>query len=151
MYKHLNPEQNLAGYAGKVVETLLRSMAFEIQKTLKSSDPDNVHDLRVTCLRLRHALRLFGKLLPAKAARKVRGRLAKLQELLAGVRNCDIALQILGHKSIAPSLSPARRRVLAGKLGQERQRAGRAMRLRLRKMQRSDVLARWRSRLMATG
>ena len=151
MYKQSNPDQDLAGYAGKVVETLLRNMAFEVQKTLKAPDPENVHDLRVTCLRLRHALRLFAKVFPAKPARKVREKLGELQDLLAAVRNCDIALEILKLKEIAAALSVRWRQIMLAKLAQERQRSARAMRLRLRKIQRSDTLARWRNRVLSPG
>jgi len=148
MYEQLNHNQDLAGYSASLIETLLRDMAFLIQKTVNKPDVTNVHDLRRLCLRLRHALRLFGKLLPGKARRKIQKRLRELQDLLAGVRSCDLGLEILKLDSIAPAAPVREQRKIAAALALERKRSLRPLRLRLRKMQRSDALQRWRTRLL---
>ena len=148
MYEQVNPDQNLAGYTAQLVETLLRDMVFSVRKTLKNPDEENIHDLRVLCLRLRYALRLFARLLPRKPARKIRKRLAALQDLLAAVRCCDIASQVLGVESIAAAVLARQKKRLAAELGQARRRAVRPLQLRLKKMQRADSLQRWRSRLI---
>lgn len=151
MYEQLNPNQDLAAYHAKLVETLMRDMAFSIHKTLDQPDETSIHDLRRICLRLRHALRLFAKLLPRKSRRKVQRRLAALQELAGGVRACDVALETLRLDSIASAVSTRDGEKIAAALALERRRSLRPLRARLRKIQRSDVLPRWRNRLLASG
>jgi CHAD domain-containing protein len=151
MYEQVSPEQDMAAYGAKVVETLFRNIAFCVHKTLSSPDEENIHDLRVTCLRLRHCLRLFGRLFPARQARRTLRRLNNLKDMLGAVRSCDIALQTLGSGPIAPAVSAAMRRKITAELEQERRRLLRPLRARLRKLQRSDSLQRWRTRLMPAG
>ncbi len=148
MYEQLNHEQDLASYTAGLIETLLRDMAFLIQKTVGKPDTTNVHDLRRLCLRLRHALRVFGKLLPGKARRKIQKRLRELQDLLAGVRSCDLGLETLKLDSLGPAIPAREQRKIAAALTLERKRAVRPLRLRLRKMHHSDALQRWRTRLL---
>jgi len=149
MYEQAKPNQDLGTYSAGVVEKLLRDMAFSITKTLENPDQANVHDLRRLCLRLRHALRLFARLLPGKAARKIQKRLALLQDLLAGVRTTDVAARTLQLEVLAPSLSRPLSRKINALLAQERRRSQRPLRARLRKMQHSDAMGRWRIRLLA--
>ena len=148
MYEQVNPDQNMAAYTAQLVETLLRDMAFSIRKTVKNPDEENIHDLRVLCLRLRYAVRLFARLFPRKPARRIRKRLSAVQDLLAAVRSCDIALQVLAVESIAAALVARQKKKLASELGLARRRALRPLQARLKKMQRADALQRWRSRLI---
>lgn len=147
MYEQVNPEQNLESYAGQILETLLRDMAFSVRKALEKPDQENIHDLRVLGLRLRHALRLFGKAFSRKASRKIRRRLGELQDLLAEVRGCDVTLEVLRNEPIASAVAARQRARLENALAQRRRRAVRPLELRLKKMQRSDSLQRWRQRL----
>ena len=148
MYERVNPDQNLGSYAAQIVETLLRDMAFALHKTLNSPNGENIHDLRTLCLRLRHSLRLFAKLFPQKPVRKIRRRLCSLQDLLAEVRTCDVAREVLAIEGIASAAGRDRKK-LGSALDAERRSALRPLRVRLRKMQRSDTLQRWRTRLLA--
>jgi len=151
MYEQLSPTDDLATYQNKLVETLLREMAFAIQKTLNQPDEANIHDLRRVCLRLRHALRLFAKILPRQPTKRIQQRLRTLQRMLAAVRSYDVALQTLKLDAIA-SLGPANAwKALSSGMAVDRRRSLRPLRMRLRKMQRSDALQRWRTRLSATG
>lgn len=149
MYEQLNNKDDLASYHAKLVETLMREIAFGISKTLENPEAQNVHDLRRLVLRLRHSLRLFKKLLPGKAVRKVQRRLKALQDLLAGVRSCDVAGEELKLGAIAPVLTAPEARKITAAITQERRRNLRPLRARLKKMQRSDSLKRWRTRLFA--
>lgn len=151
MYEQLNHKQDLASYSAGLLETLLRDMAFALQKTLDKPDAANIHDLRRLCLRLRHALRVFGKLLPRKPAKKLQRRLRVLQDLLASVRSCDLGLEILKADSIGPVVRARDEKKIAAVVALERRRCLRPLRVRLRKMQRSDALRRWRTRLLASG
>ena len=151
MYEQLDHKQDLTTYSAGLIETLLRDMAFSIQKVLDKPDAADVRDLRRLCLRLRHALRVFARLLPGKASRKIRRRLGVMQDLLAAVRSCDVALEILKQESIAPVVSARDRKKITAVLELERRRSLRPLRLRLRKAHRSDALQRWRTRLLASG
>ena len=71
MYEQVQPQQPTAAYAGQILETLFRNTAYGIRKTLDQPNEESIHDLRVTCLRLRHAVRVFGKLFGVRRARKV--------------------------------------------------------------------------------
>jgi CHAD domain-containing protein len=149
MYEQVHSKQDLMTYRASIVETLLRDMAFGIGQTLEKPDVSNVHDLRRLVLRLRHALRLFGPLLPRKPARRLQGRLKDLQDLLGGVRSCDVALETIQHPEVASSASRVECRRAAAALAAQRKRDLRPLRARLRKIQRSDAIRRWRNRLLA--
>lgn len=147
MYKQVSPSQDLATYGARVIETLLRNLAFSIHRALERADPEVVRELRMNCLRLRHALRLFAKVYPNKPVRKVQRRVTDLRDLVGAVYACDMALETLKLESIAPAAGPRRCNQIAAEVGAERKRCLRPLRLRLRKMQRSDALQRWRTRL----
>jgi CHAD domain-containing protein len=151
MYEQVRPNQPMTAYAAQVMEALFRNMAYGVRKVLDKPDEESIHDLRVTALRLRHALRLFGRLFSRKAARKTRKRLGNLQDVLAEVRVCDVALQVLSRDALGEALSARERRAILSELALERRRRLRPLRLRLRKIQRSDALQRWRTRLLSTG
>ncbi len=147
MYKQVNPSQDLATYSSRVIETLLRNLAFSIHKALERPDPEVVRELRMNCLRLRHALRLFGKVYPAKPLLKIERRVTDLRNLVGAVHACDMALETLKLEPIAAAAGPRRGKQIAAEVGAERKRCLRPLRARLRKMQRSDALQRWRTRL----
>ncbi len=149
MYEQVKPSQDMAAYAASIVEKLLRDLAFGLAKTLERSDESSVHDLRRVCLRLRHALRMFARLLPGKGRRRIQRRLGMVQDLLGSVRSCDVALQVLSDQAVAAAVHPREIKKAAGAVAAERRRALRPLRGRLRKMRRSDSVARWRTRLLA--
>ena len=149
MYEQVNPNQDLLTYRSSIIESLLRDMAFAIHQTLDKPDEQNVHDLRRLCLRLRYALRLFGRTLPPRPARKTLRRLRELQNQLAGARSCDVAVATLAQPGIAAAVSKPETRKVTTTLAGERKRSLRPLRLRLRKMQRGDAIGRWRRRLLA--
>jgi CHAD domain-containing protein len=150
MYEQVNPKQDLLAYRASLIEKLLRDMAFLIGQTLDKPDQANVHDLRRLCLRLRHSLRFFARVLPRRPARKVQRRLRALQELLGGVRSCDVALATLQHAAVASAVGKPEARKAAAALAAERKRCLRPLRVRLKKIQRSDAIGRWRARLAAS-
>ena len=149
MYEQVDPKLDLLIYRAGIIETLLRDMAFSISQTLEKPDDASVHDLRRLCLRLRHAVRLFAGMLPPRQARKAQRRLRMLQDLLGKVRACDVALATIQHPDIAPGISKLETKKVAAALAAERKRGLRPLRARLRKLQRSDAIGRWRARLLA--
>lgn len=149
MYEQVNPKQDLLTYRASIIETLLRDMAFSINQTLERPDDANVHDLRRLCLRLRHALRVFRRMLPSRPARKVERRLQALQEALGAVRACDVALALLQQPESASAISKPETKKVTVVVTAERRRCLRPLRARLKKVQRSDAIGRWRARLLA--
>jgi CHAD domain-containing protein len=83
--------------------TLLRRMAFEVRQAALQTDPDAVHDLRVSIRRLRECLRTFADLYPAGARKKVRKQLRDLMKCAEQVRSADIALELLGKAGVPES------------------------------------------------
>ncbi len=148
MYEQVNPKLDLLTYRAGIVETLLRDMAFSISQTLERPDEASVHDLRRLCLRLRHAVRVFGPLLPTRQVRKLQGRLQVLQDLLGEVRACDVALATIQQAEIASASSKLETKKAAATLAAERRRRMRPLRARLRKLQHSVAIGRWRVRLL---
>lgn len=59
---------------------------------LKTSDPDDIHDLRVASRRFRAVLGLFEKLFPSNSAAKLKKKTGKLTKILGSLRNIDEAL-----------------------------------------------------------
>ena len=149
MYEQVNPKLDLLIYRASIIESLLRDMAFSIHQTLEKPDAGNVHDLRRLCLRLRHAVRVFGGLLPPKQVRKIQRRLKELQDLLGEVRACDVALATIQQPEIASAASKPETKKVVAALAAERRRGLRPLGARLRKLQHSDAIGRWRARLLA--
>ena len=148
MYRQARPTQDLVVYAGHVVESLLRDLAFAIRRTLDQPTAPNVHDLRRVCLRLRHAVRWFDGVLPGPAARKARRRLGDLQDLLGAVRSCDVALGALEYHSLAAATTAREGKEVVAALAAARRHALRPLRARLRRLQRAEFLRRWRAQLL---
>jgi CHAD domain-containing protein len=62
------------------------------REVLKTSDLDDIHDLRVASRRFRAALRLFGYINPAESKTNLNKSVRKLTRVLGGLRNIDEAL-----------------------------------------------------------
>ena len=82
-------------FAGQAAARLLGRLAFQMNATMKSPDPEAVHDLRVAIRRFSQSLVVFKPCFPGKEKRKVRQRLKRLMVQAGEVRNCDVALKLL--------------------------------------------------------
>jgi CHAD domain-containing protein len=100
---------NIQNFAGEQGSKLLRQLAFEITRTLKSCDPETVHDLRVAIRRFNQLLRVLKPCFLGKEMRKIRRQLKTIMNSAGEVRNCDIALKLLskaaGGEGVNLSLS----------------------------------------------
>jgi len=99
---------------------LLRQMAFQVSRCIKSRDPETVHDLRVAIRRFTQALVVFKPCFPAKEVKKIRRRLGKIMALAGAVRNCDIGLKLLS-KSRSAAAATLRSRIQAQRKDAERE------------------------------
>lgn len=68
---------------------------------LKTSDPDDIHDLRVASRRFRAALGLLEQLAPKESVAEAKKKVRRLTQALGGLRNIDEAL--LFFEARAPS------------------------------------------------
>src|SRR3984893_10812181 len=86
---------NIQNFAVEQSSKMLRQLAFEITRTLKSCDPETVHDLRVAIRRFNQMLRLLKPCFLGKEIRMIRRQLKTIMNSAGEVRNCDIALKLL--------------------------------------------------------
>lgn len=126
-------------YVQQQTSTLLRRMASQAHEAAVLGTPEAVHDLRVAIRRLNQCLRLFHDFFPRDEAKNIRRRLRKLMDLAGGVRNFDIAIELL-RKSKEPAI-PA--------LAVERRRARKELVSALNAWSRHDSSQKWRERLNA--
>lgn len=119
----------------------LGRVASEVRRTLKNPGAGAVHDLRVSIRRFLQSLRIFASLLPKKATKKIRRQLREVLKLAGRLRDYDIALQLL-LKCGYPKGGEVSRRLL-----QEREQGEARLRQRLRRLERQNFSARWRSQL----
>lgn len=128
-------------YARLQTATLLRRLAFQLNRASRHTDPDSVHDLRVAIRRLSRCLRAFGPLYPDHYWKKVRRELAGLMECAGAVRDRDVAIELIGQAGVS------RRAAVIMQLDAERRRAVRELLLQIRRWKSHDSSRKWRSRL----
>jgi CHAD domain-containing protein len=105
-------------------------------------DPGAIHDLRVSIRRLSRELQVFEEWFHPAQIKRIRGRLRKLMEHCAAVRNCDVAIEVL---RAAGCRSPK----LEAGLEEERRRMREVLTRKLASWQRRDRVREWRGHLRA--
>ncbi len=80
--------------------TLLRRVAYQVNRAAKSCDEDAVHDLRVSIRRLNRCLQVFSEFYPGTSGKKLRRRLKALMEPAGHVRDLDIAMQLVAEAGV---------------------------------------------------
>ena len=120
---------------------LLRRLAYEVGKAAKSLNADCTHDLRVSIRRLNVCLRLFAQFYPGRSAKRIRSQLKRLMELAGGVRNLDIALELLGKAGVSAKAAAATH------LREERRRAANHLAREVRLWKIHGFSRKWRARL----
>jgi CHAD domain-containing protein len=106
----------------------------------KPKDADAIHDLRVSIRRLARSLQVFEAWFDPARVKRIRGRLRKLMEHCAAVRNCDVAIEVLraaGWQSAD---------LLAG-LEEERRRTREVLDRKLASWHKRDRVRQWRGHL----
>ena len=123
------------------VATLLRRLAFRMNRAARSGNPESLHDLRVTIRRFNEALRIFEEFFPHRKAKKIRHRLRTVMDLAAEIRNRDIAQEYLREAGV-PAGAP-----LLATLAQERKQAKERLIAHLQRRSFRDIVPEWRRRL----
>jgi CHAD domain-containing protein len=128
-------------YVRKRGATLLRRLAFRLNRAAKLRNADSIHDLRVSIRRFDQCLRVFHAFFPKHHKKKIHRRLHKIMALSGDVRNRDIALELL-KKAGVPDTSPVSVTML-----QDRKQAQRALLSEFDRWGRRDVSKKWGTRL----
>jgi CHAD domain-containing protein len=138
----LTPERPpMEAYAASEAARLLQKFADQVEVARGSSDPDAVHDLRVSIRRFGQCLRVFRQFFPASGRRRVRRRLKKVMRRAAEVRNRDIAMDLL------VSLGVAKKAVVLRRMAAGRAEAASALGAALDRWSQRGSAAVWRARL----
>ena len=120
---------------------LLRGLASQLNRTARTGDAGAIHDLRVAIRRLSRCLRVFAQFYPARSWKPIRRRLSDLMDACGGVRDRDIAIELL-EKAGVPAASP-----LVRQLDEERRAADGELRRELRRWKEDGFSRRWSERL----
>ena len=97
-------------YARERASTLLRRLAFHMNRAARLRHADSIHDLRVAIRRFEQCLQIFHQFFPG-GHKKIRRRLRKIMELSGEIRNRDIALDLLKQAGL-PTRSALKIRLL---------------------------------------
>jgi CHAD domain-containing protein len=128
-------------YAREQASTLLRRLAFRMNRAAKLRDADSIHDLRVAIRRFEQCLRIFHQFLSGGHKKRIRRRLRKIMELSGEIRNRDIAVDFLKQAGL-----PARS-ALPVRLLRERQGLQSELLASFDRWGESDLFRKWGSRL----
>ena len=128
-------------YAQQRVATLLRRLAFCMNRAARLPDPDSIHDLRVATRRFQQSLRVFEQFFPRGQTRKIRRLLRKIMELSGEIRNRDIALDLIQNSG-----GPAESALSSGWREEKKQFQTELEHL-LRRWGSRDLARRWSARL----
>lgn len=90
-------------FARRETEARMNRVLAELERATRQPDEEAVHDLRVAIRRFSQALRIFGPLLPAKGARKLRRRVKVVLDAAAVVRDLDVGLEMLLEEDVPES------------------------------------------------
>lgn len=112
------PEPTLDGPAGAVLHTRLVELVTELRRRdcdVRRRVPDGVHQLRVTCRRLRGALATYRPLLERSRTDPIRDELRWLARTLGDGRDAEVALErlrgLVDEQPPTSVLGPVRRRL----------------------------------------
>jgi len=128
-------------YARQQTAFLLGRLRIAVSRAAHAADAEAIHDIRVAMRRLSRCLRVFAPFYPEGSWKKIRRRIASLLTAAGAVRDCDIAIELVGRAGIAPHSAMVER--LAG----QRRKAGRDLLREIRRWKRHDYTAHWHSRL----
>lgn len=136
----ISPETTMREFGISETHTLLESAAKGIRKAADNPDEEAVHKMRVGIRRFQQSVRLFGQFFRPKGLRQVKSDLKSVMTPAGELRNCDIAIRLVGPKSSAS-------RVLATR----RQEAQNALTTVLHELGSEDLVARWKGELERSG
>jgi len=120
---------------------LLGRFRVALNRAAREGDPDAIHDVRVAMRRLNRCLRVFAQFYPDNTWKKIRRRIAGLMTAAGAVRDCDIALELVGRAGIV------KRNQMVAQLTSRRQKTARELLSEIRRWKNRDYPRQWRKRL----
>jgi CHAD domain-containing protein len=128
-------------YAQARIAALIGKLAAQAKRAAEDPDDEAVHDLRVSIRRLSRGLRVFAQFFPGKSRKQARRELSDLMDCAAGVRDRDIAMQLLEKAGVEPKAG-----VIAA-IAKERTVAAKALQRALGEWHERDAPRQWRGAL----
>jgi CHAD domain-containing protein len=117
----------------------------------REGDTKSIHDVRVAMRRLSRCLRVFAPFYPDRSWKKIRRRISGLMALAGAVRDCDIAIELVGGPGSgrrgATAVAASADAAILKQLAALRRKAGRDLLLEIRHWKRRDFVRRWGTRL----
>ncbi len=135
---------DLRRYACEQISDRLGALAYQVGSAAKKPNAEAVHDLRVAVRRFGQSLEIFCSVLPQRPLKKVRKRLRRVMREAAEIRDRDVALELLVQAGV-PKDDPLARRLAA-----DRRQAEGMLVQRVKRWQRNNFSAKWRSALQLT-
>jgi len=128
-------------YARQQTARLLSRLGVAVNRAARDGSADSIHDIRVAMRRLSRCLRVFAPFYPDRSWKKIRRRIAALMAAAGAVRDCDIAIELVGRAGIV------KRNILVARLTAQRRKTGQELLLEVRRWKRRNYTAQWRARL----
>jgi CHAD domain-containing protein len=116
-----------------------------LTRAAREGDAQSIHDIRVAMRRLSRCLRVFAPFYPDGSWKKIRRRISALMAMAGAVRDCDIAIELVGRASAARDA--ATRAGIVAQLTALRRKTGRDLLLQIRHWKSRDFPRQWRIRL----
>jgi CHAD domain-containing protein len=129
-------------FAAEQANRQLGRLAVQIARTVKCTGAGEVHDLRVCVRRFTQVLVVLKACFPAGESRRIRRRLKKIMTQAGDVRNCDVALRLLGEPSCGATGESIEH------FRTQRERAARTLTASLKRWVRRGSSSKWRSDLL---
>lgn len=128
-------------YARRQTALLMGRLAEALDRAAKEVDEESIHDVRVAMRRLSRCLQVFAPFYPPGSTKKIRRRISALMAAAGAVRDCDIAIELMGRAGLA------RRSAIMRQLTAQRRKAGHELIRGIRRWQSRGQLHRWHNRL----
>jgi len=129
-------------YVRSQTAVLVRRLAYQVVRSSKEgSNPDSVHDLRVAIRRLRRCLQVFRQFFPGGPRKKIRRRLSELMQAAGGVRDLDIAIELVSTAGLEKGPD------LTVRLTEDRARQNQELMQEIRRLKMQGFSKKWRNQL----
>jgi CHAD domain-containing protein len=131
----------IRAYAQQQTRTLLRRLAYQVNQTIRLSDKDAVHDLRVAIRRFTQCLRIFAQFFPKGEAKKIRHHLRAIMQAASAVRDHDITLDLMKDAGISKKSKGA------AAIDKQRKQAEKELMGAIRRLSHDNFSRKWRTKL----
>ena len=133
----------MKAYVARQSEARLDRFAYQLGRSGKSTDPDTVHDLRVSIRRYESCVKAFDGFFAARPVRKFHNRLGEVLKPAGLVRDRDIAL------GLALEAGLRRDTPLVAALSRQRKRLAKSLSEEVKRWTKRHPSDKWRRRLAA--